>query len=260
VPGKYWLIGATAIGATGLVTLALFGPAHVTMTSAENIISSGAPSIPAVVFLTLAEKLSREQPVSIYVVGDATGSGDEQWVATMARDLSAKYDRATDIVRWNLLTLSYDPVVRIGSGSGAPLTIWNGSALEQTPAYSAANLARLIPVSRADLIIVNHGHNAGPDFVLDISRLSTEIRGTYRNTPLAVTIQNPALSEASATYTATAEKIRRWTASGLNWTVIDVFTAYMDEPNLEALYQDDRRPNDAGARVWADTAKSALGI
>jgi hypothetical protein len=259
-PGKYWLLGAAAIGATGLATLAVFGPARVTITSADTLISSAPTSVPAAFFLTLAEKLAQDQPVSIYVLGDSTGRGDEQWVSTLARDLSAKYNRTTDIAGWNLDTLGYDLAARVGEGSGAPLTIWNGSAIGQTPSESQNWLATMIPVSRADLIIVNHGHNTGPGFVLDITRLSTEIRHTYRSTPLAVTIQNPSLAEAPATYTATAEKIRRWTASGLNWTVIDVFTAYMEQPDLTSLYEDTRRPNDAGARVWADTAKSALGI
>jgi len=218
------------------------------------------PAAEVVPELSLAEKLSSSEPVTIVVVGDSTGYSDQQWVMTMAADLSTKYNRTTEISRWNRDTLAYDGKSPVGDGTGAPLTIWNGSAPGEAPVYSTANLSALIPDAEPSLIIVSHGHNTGPDPVLDISRLASKITASFPDTPLAVTIQNPALTTDSTVMGERSAAIRSWIGEHSDWVGIDVYAAYTTQPDIESLYLDERHPNEAGGRVWADAAEAALSI
>jgi hypothetical protein len=221
---------------------------------------SPTPAVEVVPELTLVESLSDTEALTIVVVGDSTGYEDQQWVMTMAKDLSARYNRTTEVSRWNRDTLAYDTTSLVGTGTGAPLTIWNGSAPGEAPVYSSTNLDALIPMADPSMIIVSHGHNTGPDPVLDISRLLTKITNVYPETPLAVTVQNPALTSDPVVAAENSSAIRNWIGEHADWVAIDVYTAFTTQPDMESLYLDARHPNVAGGRVWADTVEVALGI
>jgi hypothetical protein len=261
---KRWIpfagLGVLGIAAVGLAGIAITDnrvPAEAGNVAAPVTVS---PTPTAEEAASLAEQLAGDEPVQIVVVGDSTGYQDMQWVMTMAADLSNQYNRSTGVPRWNKDTLTYDPAVEVGNGSGAPLTIWNGSATGQPPAYSSANLTALIPIPDPALIIVNHGHNTGPDPVLDIKRLTDNITAGFPDTRLAVTVQNPNTVASPEQYAATASLIQTWLATQSGWTTIDAYAAFMAQPNPKSLYQDARHPNAAGGRLWADVAKAALGI
>lgn len=209
----------------------------------------------------LSEQLDRGKAVSIIVMGDSTGFRPNYWVDRIAQRISVDYERPVVLSRWNRETVAYDPPTSVAVGEGELVTIWNASAPGEAPRYFQQHLdAVLAPVEQPEFIFINHGHNTGPDPVLDISRLTNKVREQFPNVPIGLTVQNPYLGQSVEVADARAAEVRYWAKRQQNFTVIDVDRAYRTSSDIDSLYVDKRHPSDAGSELWAQTVIEALGL
>lgn len=209
----------------------------------------------------LSEQLDRGKAVSLIVMGDSTGFRPNYWVDRIAQKISADYERPVVLSKWNRETVAYDPPTSVAVGKGEPVTIWNASAPGEPPRYFQEHLgAVLAPVEQPDFIFINHGHNTGPDPVLDISRLTSRVRERFPNVPIGLTVQNPYLGQSVEVADTRAAEVRSWAMRQQKFTVIDVYGAYRASTDIDSLYVDERHPSDAGSELWAQTVIEALGL
>jgi hypothetical protein len=257
---KFFGLAVLAVVAVGLVVVA-----NAKVASTQQSTQVYTPALPSItaepIRESLIEKLRSTDPVTVVVIGDSTGAQDFQWVNTLGRDLGKEFARPVDVATWSNETNSYGPTTRLSDGAGAALVIWNGSAGGKTPAYSQLNLAALIPeAATVDQVIVSHGHNTGPNPVLDISRLTTDIERKIPRVPMLLTVQNPPQGGSADDYRERANSIREWARSKPNWLVSDVYASFTSQSDMALLYLDNRHPNTIGSQLWADTTAAALGV
>lgn len=265
-PAWYW----TAI--IGVLVVALVVTISVTTSrasseqaAAQRLASEYTPPAlptvaPVVTFdQAVARIKDRGRPWTLAVVGDSTGYGPDRWVDQLARIVSKQQKRKVVLHDWNDDAVAYDTAKLIGSG-GATLTIWNASAAGRGPGYSREHLREMIPEGvTPDVIIVNHGHNVGPDIAQDTAGLMSALRFQFPTAPFAYTVQNPFRPDTAAEQAERAADELAY-AKRHTWRIIDVYDAFTSAPDLDALYEDDRHENERGGLLWAQTVVEATGI
>lgn len=258
------LIAVLAAALLALAAVALTQGARTESTAKQQASDYTPPPLPtAATPVTFDQAVARletpTRPWTLVVVGDSTGYGPDRWVDQLAPLVAAKRDRQVVLHDWNDVTGKYDPARTIGRG-GAPITIWNAATPGKTPDYARGQLPELIPDAVApDVIIVNHGHNTGPDVAHDLSGLMQAIALRFPDAPIAGTVQNPFRGDDRATQKARAAQERAYAEQG-GWRVIDVYSAFARQPELAPLYLDDRHENARGGLLWARTVLKATGI
>ncbi len=253
-----------------VVLLVAFGAVAVTQelradTAARRLASAyTAPPLPsATPVATFDQAVARitdsSRPWTLAVVGDSTGYGPDRWVDQLAPMIAKERQRQVVVHDWNDETARYDPARTIGRG-GTPITIWNAATPGKTPDYARDRLSTLVPAGVSpDVIIVNHGHNTGPDIAHDMTGLMEALTLRYPDAPIAYTVQNPYLGDDAATQRDRADQERAFAQQG-GWRVIDVDKAFRSRRDLASLYFDDRHENRRGGILWARTARAATGI
>ena len=193
---------------------------------------------------------------TLAVLGDSTGNEAGEWVDLVARDLGARYDRPVIMHFWDDKALAYQAPQQVVSGSHAAINVWDGSAPGRSADYSREKLNDLLPV-KADLLIINHGHNHQTPSAAVASIRSLIFTAGLRHGPTAtaVTIQNP-WQQPTASSNGVQDAIRK-SFTGSEFPVIDVMGAFKSAPNVAALMKDNIHPNPAGSRVWADVVLSS---
>ncbi|WP_375405691.1 SGNH/GDSL hydrolase family protein [uncultured Amnibacterium sp.] len=262
----YWVV-AIAVLVVALLVLIVVSAARASTEQATAQRAASAytpPALPTVApvasFSQAVDRLKdTSRPWTVAVVGDSTGYGPERWVDQFATQVSLERKRQVVLHDWNDESLQYDPAKTIGSG-GAAITIWNAAAPGRGPDYSRAHLSTMIPKGiTPDVIIINHGHNVGPDIAVDTNGLISALRFKYRTAPFAYTVQNPFRSDTAAEQEARASDELAY-ATEHGWRVIDVYDAFTSQPALAPLYEDDRHENAKGGLLWAQTVMKATGI
>jgi len=220
-----------------------------------------APDRPSVV-AAMARADVPNEPLVITVLGDSTGNDGDEWVAALARTISAEKRRTVVYYAWDALAGTYKAPLTIGAGlSVQPVTVWNGSAAGKGPYYSQMNLPAIAP-QPSDVLIVSHGHNF-TDAVTGPAKESQLIDVTVAQwavpPAVAVVVQNPTTTAAEAQAAKLDAVAATFADSG--YTVIDVASAFRAQYDLRALLQaDGTHPNNHGQLVWLDTTRRALGI
>ena len=194
------------------------------------------------------------------VIGDSTGNEPDEWVFPVVTEIAARHDRPVTVHRWDIRTNKYVDDVIVGSGTNAPIIVWNGSASGKDGLYSASQFGTLAP-ERPDLAIINHGHNmpTADAATQQIKVLEELLVGAWDDAPaIAVTIQNPRTDAGKAKMEALSKGIKdKWEDSRVQ--ILDVQSAFEASGNLPELLTDDGyHPSDAGHLLWANTVLNAL--
>ena len=266
---KAWQLGGLAvllIAAIALWGVALNKPIPTSAVSRATPVATPTPSetteqiSPTVAdSMALLEDVDREWSLS--VLGDSTGNGDHEWVYLVAESLSSEYDRQVTIHDWDDRMNEYGSEHTVGDGPNAAITIWNSSASGQSPDYQLRYLAAAYP-EPADLVIVNHGHNASSEFVMttSIARLIFEVNNAFVARPaVAVTLQNPRTDDTAEIQESVVAALREQYSEG-DYSLIDVYSAFDKNDLGSTLGDDGRHPTEAGEKVWASAVETALGL
>lgn len=267
-------LASLALVTAGVVGFALFGPSTAATPAPSSSLSSTAPAptVPTTVRaaekrLTMAqaaEKLTgTTEPFTLAIIGDSTGFGPQSWVRQTVEQIVEQTGRPALIHEWNPTTGAYDPPNRVGPAGAETITVWNGSASGRNAQYSVDHLAAMLP-GKADLIIVNHGHNLVSIEAADrqIRALLLAIRGGANElTAVAFTMQNPRTDAETARGEAVRAVIGNYVKTIEEVTVIDAYTAFQSAGNVPALLNSDGlHPVRAGYTIWANTVLPLLGL
>lgn len=210
-------------------------------------------------------RLKAGGPFTLAVIGDSTGFSSTGWVRPTVEAITAQTGKAAIVRDWDVDTGAYAAPITVGDGEPT-LTVWNGSASGRNADYAAQNIATLLP-EKADLVIVNHGHNSPAVYnaTEHLKRLLNAIRtGTNgKDAALVVTAQNPRTDGEAAKIDAevvTATKTTAATYKGA--TVLDVYGGFQDggQPLPSLLAADGLHPSPAGYKVWSAAALKLLGF
>lgn len=270
--GGIWWFWHAVVAMVAVTTAAIVIAAVVDQAAVDRAIATEAKTYTPVPMPTTAPVPSLQSAVSVLksqtgkawvlaVVGDSTGAGSDRWVHRSASALSAKYGRPVELHDWDLTKNAYSAPVTIGSGSNAPITIWNGSASGMPPSYSLAHLKALVP-QQPNALIVNHGHNcaSGDECVQGIGQILDTLAATWSSPPAeAVILQNPRLDSTASTQDQVVAAERAAFPSTSSLTAIDVYDQFKQRDLRSLLVSDERHPNSAGSQLWADTVDAVLG-
>lgn len=215
---------------------------------------------PQPVYKSRYAPLLSDRPYVIAVLGDSTGALPGAWTYLLSRGIADAYNRTVTVHNWSIETNSYTETQTFGSG--APVTVWNGSARGKSAQYSLKWLPQMAP-EPADLTIINHTHNNPWHAVEGISQL---VDSAYRNTrggAVAVMLQNPRTDdgERAEMEQQVIDRLRTiYSAPESRAVVVDVNTAFKGGDLSVLLKPDGAHPSEKGSRLWADTLVSTLGL
>lgn len=204
--------------------------------------------------------LLSDQPFVISVLGDSTGAQAGAWTYLVSQRIADSYNREVTVHDWSIETNSYADTQIFGSG--APVTVWNGSARGKSAQYSLKWFPQMAP-QPADLTIINHTHNNPWHAIEGISQL---VDVAYRNTPggsVVVMLQNPRTDdgERAALEQQIIDRLRTiYSAPESRAVVVDANTAFNGGDLGALLKPDGAHPSDKGSQLWADTVVSTLGL
>ncbi|MCA1781508.1 MAG: hypothetical protein LC679_04825 [Intrasporangiaceae bacterium] len=160
------------------------------LTSIPGPAVTGENGAPAAV----GEQFATGDPLSVVVLGDQTGTHEDDWVQAWARTLaqvrpvSLLSPRATD-------PTIYEEPVSMGAEQPGPgnglITIRNASIVGASPGYVAPRLPLLVPED-TDVAILSFGRSNSPtDIETDLSALSTALRAAVPTAQILVVVQPP---------------------------------------------------------------------
>jgi hypothetical protein len=205
--------------------------------------------------------LLSDQPYVISVLGDSTGALDGAWTYLVSQRIADGYHRAVTVHDWNIDTNSY--IDNKNFGSGAPVTVWNGSARGKSAQYSLKWFPQLAP-ERADLTIINHTHNNPWHAVEGISQLVHSALGNMRpGGRVVVMLQNPRTDDGDRAELEqrVIDRLRTiYSAPESRALVVDANAAFKGGDLRALLQPDGAHPSEKGSQLWADTLVSALGL
>ncbi|OYO11771.1 hypothetical protein CGZ94_15300 [Enemella evansiae] len=192
-----------------------------------------------------------EDQLDIVVLGDASGAGEDKWVAQWADSLAANRRielRAIENGRASTRNLG---------NSGSSTVLRNVSESGLTLRDATNRFDQLVPAG-TDLVILNFGHQESEGSIsADLDRLWNRIPPSATG---LVMLQNP---ERGATQQAQRNRVRAVTdwASRNRAPTVDVFDAFIQapEPLAELLDRDGVLPNGTGSRVWRDELVKRVG-
>lgn len=203
------------------------------------------------------------RPFTVAVIGDSTGDEPGEWVDLAFRELSEDLDRPLVVHPWDILSNSYRQEIRSNDdGAAAPLIVWNGSASGKTGAYSLAHFATLVP-AQPDVVIVNHGLNnvRKPSTVApELTALVAEIERYWpQSVGYAAILENPRFDDWASAHDVVIDGVTSWLADNQAVRSIDVHSAYLNSPDVNALLLPDRlHPSPAGSALSAETVLAAF--
>lgn len=206
----------------------------------------------------LRERFGNGEPLDVVVLGDQTGTHEDEWVQAWARSLAEV--RPVELLSPTAVdpTTYADPILlgteRPGPGNGL-ITLRNASLVGASPAYVTPRLALLVPRD-TDVVILSFGRSNSPeDIVSEMSELHMALSETVADAKVRVTVQPPRQDGAPAM----DELVRRWAAeAGLD--TIDV-AAEFAQKGLVGETVSTRDPlsvNVLGGRTWAEIVHEAL--
>lgn len=240
-----------------LVAATLAGCQFMSQTVPPTAAANRPPYDPGVIDVAL----QTERPYVISVLGDSTSQIADGWVYRVASRVADQYHRSVTVHGWNPQTNSYSDVVTLGSG--APVTVWNGSARGQPAQYSAKWYPQMAP-EQPDLTIINHSHNNPWGAVAGIDQL---VKLAYGNSRLGggvvVTLQNPRTDDPKRAELEqhVVDQLRETYSSPDTGVVpVDVNKAFLADNLSDLLRPDGLHPNGQGSQLWADTLIASLKL
>lgn len=206
---------------------------------------------------TLPVRFASGDAVSVVVLGDQTGTDEDDWVQAWARTLAG-------IRRVELFSLSatdptiYDDPIVLGAapqdGAGR-ISIHNGSSIGASPAYVTPRLPLLMPPD-ADVVLLSFGRSNTPaDITRELSGLSAALARDWPGAEVRVIVQPPRQDGEPVL----DELVRDWAAdAGL--AVIDVAAVFVAEGIVEATVstRDPLSVNILGGLTWARVVQDSL--
>jgi hypothetical protein len=244
------LIFLLAVLAAGLVYVSKNAPPSATTASA------GRPTFDAA---TIDAALQSDRPYVISVLGDSTSKIAGAWIYLVSQRIAGTYHRAVTVHDWSIETNSYPDTQTFGSG--APVTVWNGSARGKSAQYSLQWFRQMAP-EQADLTIINHTHNNPWHAVEGISELvDCARRNTRPGGGVVVMLQNPRTDtrERAELEQQVIDKLRIvYNAPGTGVITVDANAAFRAGDLSVLLRPDGAHPSEQGSKLWADTVISTL--
>jgi hypothetical protein len=244
------------------VKVAAFVAGIVLLTSCSHTPSAVTPAgCPAFSPAIIDQALQSDRPYVISVVGDSTSRMAGSWVYLITARIAEMYGRAVTVHDWDTESNSYASVETFGSG--APVTVWNGSGGGKSAQYSLKWYPQMAP-EPADLTIINHTHNNPWHAAEGIFQL---VDVAYRNTrpggAVAVTLQNPRTDtqeRADLEQVVTDQLRTAYSAPGTGVVIIDVNTSFRGGDLRVLLKPDGAHPSDEGSQLWAATVRCSLKL
>lgn len=202
---------------------------------------------------SVRERYEDGEDVSVLVLGDRTGTHENDWVAAWARALTV--DREVELTS----TLADDPT-RYGDpaafgGEGPAVSIDNASLIGGTPEYAAARLDLFVRED-PDLVLVNFGRaNTPEDLPEQLSDLQDELSQALPDAEVRYIVQPPRRDGQPAV----TDSVREWAAETEAET-IDVAQVFEDEEivDLTVSGRDPLSVNIFGGQRWAEVVQEAV--
>ncbi|WP_298752618.1 SGNH/GDSL hydrolase family protein [uncultured Serinicoccus sp.] len=201
----------------------------------------------------LAERFEEGEDLSVLVLGDRTGTHENDWVAAWARQLTGS--RQVQLTS----TLAEDPT-RYGDpvgfgGEGPALDIDNASLVQGTPQYAAARLDLFVQ-DDPDLVLVSFGRANTPENLPEqLSDLQDELAQALPDTQVRYVVQPPRRDGQPPV----TDTVREWAAEE-DAEVIDVAQVFEDEGIVDATVsgRDPLSVNIFGGQRWAEIVQQAV--
>ncbi len=202
---------------------------------------------------SLAERFEEGEDLSVLVLGDRTGTHENDWVAAWARQLTDS--REVQLTS----TLAEDPT-RYGDpvgfgGEGPVLDIDNASLVQGTPEYAAARLDLFVQ-DDPDLVLVSFGRaNTPEDLAGQLSDLQDELAQELPDAQVRYVVQPPRRDgEPPVTDT-----VREW-AQDEDAELIDVAQVFEEEGIVDETVsgRDPLSVNIFGGQRWAQVVQDAV--
>ena len=202
----------------------------------------------------LAQRLDSADPVSLMVLGDGSGDGQQEWVSLWAVDHLAG-SRRVAYHAWSASTQRW--ATAKNTGKGAATTIWNASV-------SAPSLKdepkRVVTVWKpVDAVILSYGHRKpAAEVAQGLDAIYRAVRAKDKDAAVIVMLQNPDPVATQTTQQQTVEAVKRW-AQDAGLDTVNIYDAFVNDPAPRyQLVQTDGSPTPVGSQLWAKTFDAAL--
>jgi len=210
---------------------------------------------------TVDQLQDKTEPVVVLAIGDSTTAHAEgNWLTSVSRWMGERYDRPTTIHPWSegLNPPGYLEPVSLTGGPGAPLTVWAASASGQDVNYTLSKLDRMTPMppGAVDWVILNHGHNSGPDQLLpQLTDLLSEVEMRWPQAAVTVVKQNPQTMRGRVAKHRENLDDLEWYATREGYQVLDVFSLFQGDGLLDEV---GIHPTPAGYALWTRAAQDMI--
>ena len=224
----------------------------------EKINASGEPIVATGKLIGKLE-LGTED-CTVLINGDSTGNSSIEWVYRLAEWYAIQYPAYTvDYYSWNADTNDWYPVIEMQEGTGTKkLTVWNASISGSKPDFIAGAFWQkaVLEVTKADLVILNHGHNMMNSFSAETTEsqrtpqfleATMSLLKAHAGAGMLLVAQNPRRDDDGM------EVVRRAThdaASIGGYDVADVYSKFIDLGKSTDLYIDNVHPSVAGTNLF----------
>ncbi|MFK5690765.1 hypothetical protein ACI3EY_13955 [Ornithinimicrobium sp. LYQ92] len=203
---------------------------------------------------SVRERYEDGEELTVLVLGDRTGTHENDWVAAWARQL-ADGPREVGLST----TLPSDPtrygdLLELG-GEGPTLSIYNASMVDGTPGYAADRLDLFVQ-DDPDLVLVNFGRANTPDNLPEaLTDLQEQLSQELPDAEVRYIVQPPR-RDGQATVT---ETVREW-GEDEGVDLIDVAQIFEDEGIVDVTVstRDPLSVNIFGGERWAQIVQSEL--
>ncbi|WP_139722498.1 SGNH/GDSL hydrolase family protein [Serinicoccus chungangensis] len=203
---------------------------------------------------SLEERFEEGEDLSVLVLGDRTGTHENDWVAAWARQLTGSRDVQLTS------TLAEDPT-RYGDpvdfgGEGPAVDIDNASLVQGTPEYAAARLDLFVQ-GDPDLVLVSFGRaNTPEDLPGQLSDLHDELTQELPEAEVRYVVQPPRRDGQPVV----ADTVREWAADQDDIELVDVAQVFEDEGIVDATVsgRDPLSVNIFGGQRWAQIVQEAV--
>lgn len=223
-------------------------------TSTPGPAATGENEPPAAV----REQFATGAPVRVVVLGDQTGTHEDDWVQTWARTLAQVRPVALLSPRDTDPTIYEEPVSlgaeQPGPGNGL-ITVRNASIVGGSPGYVTPRLPLLVP-GDTDVVILSFGRSSSTtDIETDLSELYTALRAEVPAAQILVVVQPPRQDGEPVL----DGLVRDWAEeSGL--ATIDVAGEFAEQGIIDETVsaRDPLSVNILGGRTWAGIVQDAV--
>lgn len=206
----------------------------------------------------LKERFDDGDSLNVVVLGDQTGTHQNDWVGAWVRDLAGvrpvEFRAPTSIDP----TRYADPV-KVGTEEPGPgqrlISVRNASIVGATPRYAAPRVHLFVPQD-TDVVVLNYGRSNTPDDIkTHLDELHTALTEEIPQVQIRVVIQPPRQDRQPPL----DSEVRDW-ATAADLPIIDVAAVFTHERLLTETVstRDPLSVNIMGGRIWARIVQGEL--